>query len=61
MKPQEKITSLKVSFANGDSVSSWKIANTKLVKVSGKSNGSCVLTAGKTGGTTTLTIKLKSG
>lgn len=61
MKPQEKITSLKVSFANGDAVSSWKIANTELVKVSGKSNGTCVLTAGKTGGTTTLTIKLKSG
>ena len=61
MKPQQKITSLKVTYAKGDSVTSWKIANTKLVKVTGKANGTCVLTAGKLGGTTTLTIKLKSG
>ena len=61
MKPQQKITSLKVTYTKGDSVASWKIANTKLVKVTGKANGTCVLTAGKLGGTTTLTIKLKSG
>lgn len=61
MKPQQKVTSLRVTFTKGDSVTSWKTSNSKVVKVAGKSKGTCTLTAGKTGGTTTLTIKLKSG
>ena len=61
MKPQQKVTSLKVTFTKGDSVTSWKTSNSKVVKVTGKSNGTCTLVAGKIGGTVTLTIKLKSG
>ena len=61
MKPQQKVTSLKVTFTKGDSVTSWKTSNSKVVKVAGKSKGTCTLTAGKIGGTATLTIKLKSG
>ena len=48
-------------MAKGDSVVSWKSGNTKILKVSGKANGTCKLTAGKKTGKTTLTIKLKSG
>ena len=61
MKPQQKVTSLKVTFTKGDSVTSWKTSNSKVVKVAGKSKGTCTLIAGKIGGTATLTIKLKSG
>ena len=44
-------------MAKGDKVTSWKSANTKIVKVSG--NGK--LTAQNKTGTTTVTVKLKSG
>ena len=44
-------------MAKGDKVTSWKSADTKIVKVSG--NGK--LTAQKKKGTTTVTVKLKSG
>lgn len=44
-------------MAKGDKVTSWKSANTKIVKVSGSGK----LTAQKKKGTTTVTVKLKSG
>ena len=58
LKTGQSTSALKVTkMAAGDSVVSWKSANTKIVKVSGKGK----LTAGKKTGTTTVTIKLKSG
>ena len=48
LKIKQKTTVLKVSgLANGDSVASWKSGNTKVVKVSGKPNGTCTLAAGR--------------
>ena len=44
-------------MAKGDKVTSWKSANTKIVKVSGSGK----LTAQNKTGTTTVTVKLKSG
>ena len=62
LKIKQKTTVLKVSgLANGDSVASWKSGNTKVVKVSGKPNGTCTLVAGRKKGKTTITIILKSG
>ena len=61
MQPQQKLGTLKVTFANGDSVKSWKSSNPNIFKVVGKTNGKCTLTAGKIAGTAKLTIKLKSG
>ena len=48
-------------MAKGDSVVSWKSSNTKILKVKGKSNGTCKLTAQKKTGKATLTVRLKSG
>ena len=61
MQPQQKLGTLKVTFANGDSVKSWKSSNPNIFKVVGKTNGKCTLTAGRIAGTAKLTIKLKSG
>lgn len=62
LKIKQKTTVLKVSgLANGDSVASWKSGNTKVVKVSGKPNGTCTLAAGRKKGKTTINIILKSG
>lgn len=62
LKIKQKTTVLKVSgLANGDSVASWKSTNTKVVKVSGKSNGTCTLIAGSKKGKATITVTLKSG
>ena len=61
MQPQQKLGTLKVTFANGDSVKAWKSSNPNIFKVVGKTNGKCTLTAGKIAGTAKLTIKLKSG
>lgn len=53
---------LKVSgFQTGDSVRAWTSGNSRIVKVTGKPNGTCVLTAGKLTGKTTITITMKSG
>ena len=48
-------------MAKGDSVVSWKSGNTKILKVKGKSNGTCKLAAQKKTGKATLTVRLKSG
>ncbi|MDO4343374.1 MAG: Ig-like domain-containing protein [Eubacteriales bacterium] len=61
MRTKQKTTAFKVTFANGDAVKSWKSSNTKIVKVTGKANGSCTITAQKKTGTAKITITLKSG
>lgn len=62
LKVKQKTKVLKVSgLAKGDSIVSWKSGNTKVVKVVGKSNGTCTLTAGSKVGKTTITVTLKSG
>ena len=53
---------LKVSgLKSCDSIGSWKSSNTKVVTVSGKTNGTSTVTAGALKGTATITITLKSG
>ncbi len=53
---------LKVTgFQTGDSVRAWTSGNSRIAKVTGKPNGTCVITAGKVTGKTTITITIKSG
>ena len=62
LKIGQKTTRFAVSdMANGDSVKSWKSSNTAIVKVSGKENGTCTITAKKKTGSAKSTITLKSG
>ena len=62
LKTKQKTTVLKVSgLKSGDSIVSWKSSNTKVVTVSGKTNGTSTVTAGALKGTATITITLKSG
>lgn len=60
LKPQQKLTSLYVKYAKGDSVVSWKSSNTKIAAVTKQSNGKCLVVAGKTPGKATVTVTLKS-
>ena len=58
LKVGQSTTKVKVSgLAKGDAVASWKTGNTKLVKVTNSGK----ITAGKKPGSTTITVKLKSG
>lgn len=62
LKVKQKTTVLKVSkMAAGDSVRSWKSSNTKVAKISGKSNGTSTISAGTKTGKAKITITLKSG
>lgn len=62
LKRKQKITKVfATDLANGDYVISWKSSNTKVVKVSGKSNGTCTLTAQNKTGNATITVSLASG
>ena len=61
MQMKQKTTAFRVTFANGDSVKSWTSSNTRVVKISGKSNGTCTITAQSKTGSATITITLKSG
>ena len=62
LKVKQSIRNFKVTgMAKGDSVKSWKSSNTKIVKVSGKANGNCKISAQKKTGTAKITITLKSG
>lgn len=62
LKVKQSIRNFKVTgMAKGDSVKSWKSSNTKIVKVSGKANGTCKISAQKRIGTARITITLKSG
>lgn len=60
LNPQQKLTSLYVTYKKGDSVVSWKSSNTKVATVTKRANGKCVVVAGKTPGRATLTVTLKS-
>lgn len=62
LKTKQKTTVLKVKgLAKGDAITGWKSNNTKVVKVAGRSNGTCTLTAGSKIGKATVTVILKSG
>ena len=62
LKVKQKTKVLKVTgFAKGDSVATWKSSNTKVATVSGSSNGTCTIKAGKKTGKATITVTLKSG
>lgn len=61
LKVKQSTSGVKVTgLAKGDSVKSWKSANTKIFTVKGKENGTCKLTAKKSG-TAKLQITLASG
>ena len=60
MQVKQKTTAFRVTFANGDSVKSWKSSNTNVVEVSGKTNGTCTITAQSKTGSATITITLQS-
>lgn len=47
-------------IAKGDSVKSWVSSNKKIVTVSGKPNGTCIIKAGKKTGSAKITITMKS-
>lgn len=56
LKIGQKTTRFAVSeMAKGDSVKSWKSSNTAIVKVSGKENGTCTITAKKKTGSAKIT------
>ena len=58
LKTGQKTTAYRVSgFANGDYVVSWKSSNTKIVTVSGNSNDTCTIKAGKKKGTAVITVR----
>lgn len=61
LQKKQKTTACKVIFANGDSVKSWKSSNTKVVKVSGRADGTCTIAAQNRTGTAKITVTLKSG
>lgn len=47
-------------IAKGDSVKSWISSNKKIVTVSGKPNGTCIIKAGKKTGSAKITITMRS-
>ena len=61
MQLKQKSKALKVEMQTGDSVISWISSNTKVLKVSGSSNGTCTLKAQKKAGTAKVVITLASG
>ncbi|KIR03006.1 hypothetical protein P261_01821 [Lachnospiraceae bacterium TWA4] len=61
LKLKQSTTAIKATLQKGDTVKSWKSSNTKIVKVTGKSNGTCKLTAGSKTGKATITIITKKG
>ena len=62
LKTGQKTTRFAVSeMAKGDSVKSWNSSNPAIVNVSGKEDGTCIITAKKKTGSAKITITLKSG
>lgn len=61
MQTKQKIAAFRVVFASGDSVKSWNSSNTKVVKVVGKTDGTCTITAQSKSGNAVITITLESG
>lgn len=60
MKKGKSETDFKVTFANGDSVKTWKSSNKKIFTVTGKANGTCTIKA-IAKGSAKLTATLASG
>ena len=61
MQTKQKTTAFRVTFANGDSVKSWESSNPKVVKVAGKTDGTCTIAAQSKTGNAEITITLESG
>lgn len=62
LKVKQKTSAITVNgLAKGDSVASWKSSNTKIVKVTGTSDGTCTITAMNRTGSAKITVTLKSG
>ena len=62
LKKKQKTTAFKITgMAKGDYVKSWKSSDTNVVKVSGKKDGTCTITAQKQAGIATITITFASG
>ena len=62
LKIKQQTRVLKVTgLAKGDSVAAWKSSNTRVVKVSGRTNGTCTIVAGNGAGRAAVTVTLKSG
>lgn len=62
LKKKQKTTAFKITgMAKGDYVKSWNSSDTNIVKVSGKKDGTCTITAQKKTGTATITITFASG
>lgn len=61
LKTNQKTTILRVSgLAKGDAIISWKSSNTSIVKVYGRTNGTCTIQAGNRSGKATITVMLRS-
>lgn len=61
LKTNQKTTILRVSgLAKGDAIVSWKSSNTGIVKVYGRTNGTCTIQAGNRSGKATITVMLRS-
>lgn len=61
LKIKQSTSKFRVSFAKGDYVKSWVSSNKNVVTVSGRSNGTCVIKAGKKTGKAYITVTLASG
>lgn len=61
LKKKQSTSKFQVTFGKGDYVSSWKSSNTKIVKVSGKADGTCTIKAQKNTGNAKITVTLASG
>lgn len=61
LKVGQNIASYKVTMSAGDYVKSWESNNRKVVKVSGKSNGTCTIKAQQKTGTAKITATFASG
>ena len=61
LKTNQKTTILRVSgLAKGDAIVSWRSSNTGIVKVYGRTNGTCTIQAGNRSGKATITVMLRS-
>lgn len=61
LKTGQKTSVFRIKFAAGDKVVSWKTSNKNILRVSGRSDGKCTLTALNRTGKVRLTVTLKSG
>lgn len=60
MNTNQKNSKFKIYYSSGDKVTSWKSSNNKIFKVTGKTNGSCIITSNNPG-KAYLSASLQSG